>query len=236
MDTRVTYRLEESVATIVLDDGKANVLSPAMQGEINAALDRAAADYAAVLLRGRDGVFSGGFDLNVLRAGGTDAVAMVRGGFELAARLLSFPAPVVIGCTGHAVAMGVFLILSGDYRVGASGPFKIVANEVAIGLTMPLAAVEICRQRLTPAAFNRAVILSEPFSPDTAVDAGFLDQVVDASSVEKVAHDTAVALAGLDRDAHAATKSRARRHALDAIRAGIEAEDPAALRPRDSTG
>ena len=152
---------------------------------------------------------------------------MLRAGFDLAERLLSFPRPVVIGCTGHAVAMGVFLLLSGDFRVGAAGPFKITANEVAIGLTMPLAAVEICRQRLTPAHFNRATALAEPFSPESAVDAGFFDRLVDASQLGDVVHRVAAELTTLDMDAHKATKLRARRLALDAIHAAIEADSAA---------
>lgn len=225
MGALVTYRFEAPVATITMDDGKVNAMSAQMLSEINAALDQAAADRAVVVLTGRGGVFSAGFDLTVLRAGGPEAIAMVRGGFELAERVLSFPTPVTIACTGHAVAMGVFLVLSGDYRIGAAGPHKITANEVAIGLTMPRAAVEICRQRLTPAAFNRAVILAEAFSPDTAVAAGFFDQVVEASAVHDVARDMAVALSKLDLDAHAASKLRARDQTLKAIRAGIEADD-----------
>jgi enoyl-CoA hydratase len=225
MSNLVTYRLEDSVATITLDDGKANVLSLRMLGEINSALDQAAEDQAVVVLSGREGRFSGGFDLAVLRAGGTDALDMLRGGFELAERLLSFPTPVVIACTGHAIAMGVFLLLSGDYRVGTAGPFKITANEVAIGLTMPRAAVEICRQRLAPAHYNRAVILSEVYSPDDAVAAGFLDRVVAADELHDVARSTAIELTKLDMNAHAATKLRTRDHALQAIRAGIEADD-----------
>ena len=90
---------------------------------------------------------------------------MLRAGFELAERMLSFPMPVVIACTGHAVAMGVFLVLSGDYRIGVAGRYKITANEVAIGLTLPRAAIEICRQRLTPAHFSRATVLAEVFPP-----------------------------------------------------------------------
>jgi enoyl-CoA hydratase len=229
MGTLVSYRLEDSIATITMDDGKANVLSLAMQGEINAALDQAAADHAVVVLTGREGRFSGGFDLAVLTAGGPDALAMLRGGFELSERLLSFPTPVVIACTGHAVAMGVFLLLSGDYAIGAAGPFKITANEVAIGLAMPRAAVEICRQRLAPAHFNRAVITAEVYSPDSAIAAGFLDQVVPPADVRAAAQEAATRLAQLDMAAHAATKLRARAHALKAIRAGIEADD-AALR------
>ena len=234
MGTLVTYRLDDSVATVTMDDGKVNVMSPQMLTEINAALDQAAADRAVVVLTGREGVFSAGFDLTVLRAGGTEAVAMVRAGFELAERVLSFPTPVVVACTGHTVAMGVFLLLSGDHRIGATGSYKIVANEVAIGLTMPRAAVEICRQRLTPAAFNRATIIAAPFSPDTAVDAGFFDQVVEAAALHDVARDTAVMLSKLDLDAHAASKLRAREQALMAIRAGIEADDFGTLRPSDA--
>jgi enoyl-CoA hydratase len=135
--------------------------------------------------------------------------------------------PVLIACTGHAVAMAVFLLLSGDYRVGAAGPYKITANEVAIGLTMPRAAVEICRQRLAPAHFNRAVILAEVFSPDDAVAAGFLDRVVEASELQNRAVSAAEVLANLDMDAHAASKLRARAQALQALRAAIEADDAA---------
>jgi enoyl-CoA hydratase len=142
--------------------------------------------------------------------------------------MLSFPTPVLIACTGHAVAMGVFLLLSGDYRIGvAGGTHKITANEVAIGLTLPRAAVEICRQRLTPAHFNRAVILAEPYTPDTAVDAGFLDRIVPSADLLDVARGAAAQLARLDLDAHAATKLRARDSALKALRAAIEADDAA---------
>jgi enoyl-CoA hydratase len=218
----ISYRVDDAIATITIDDGKVNVLSLPLLTELNAALDRAEQDQAVVILAGRQGVFSAGFDLPVLRAGGPDALAMLRAGFETAARLLAFPRPVVIACTGHAVAMGVFLLLSGDFRVGATGPFKITANEVAIGVTMPRAAVEICRQRLTPAHFNRAVIIAETFSPADAVAAGFLDRTAEASEVHEVARGVAAQLAALDMDAHAATKRRARGRALDAIRAAID--------------
>ena len=230
----VNYQLENSFATITMDDGKVNVLSLQMLAELNAALDRAAADRAVVVLSGRTGVFSAGFDLPVLRAGGSESIAMLRAGFELAERVLSFPMPVAIACTGHAVAMGVFLLLSGDYRVGAAGPYKLAANEVAIGLTMPRAAIEILRQRLAPAHFNRAVTLAESFSPDNAVEAGLLDRVVGASELERVARSTAVALSTLDMEAHAASKLRAREHTLRALRTAIEADDAALRQPATS--
>jgi enoyl-CoA hydratase len=224
METRVSYRFDGGIATITMDDGKVNALSPAMLADLDAAFDRAETDGAVVLLTGRERVFSAGFDLTVLRAGGPEALGMVRSGFLLAARVLSYPRPVVIACPGHAVAMGVFLLQSGDYRVGAAGSFRLVANEVALGLTMPRPALEILRHRLTPAAFNRAVLLAEPFSPDNAVAAGFLDQVVEPERLDQTARTTAEAWLTLNMDAHAATKQRLREQQLNAIKAGIDAD------------
>jgi enoyl-CoA hydratase len=219
-----TYERDGAVGTITMDDGKVNVLSLAMLSEINAGLDQAEADGTVVVLTGRKGIFSAGFDLNVIRAASQDTLTMLEGGFKLSERLLAFPTPVVIACPGHAIAMASFLLLSGDYRIGVVGEFRIVANEVAIGMTMPRAAVEICRQRLAPAFFNRAVLLAETFSPGTAVAAGFLDHVVQPADLLDTARATAADLAKLDLNAHAATKPRVRGEALAAIRAGREAD------------
>jgi enoyl-CoA hydratase len=231
MSTLATCQIEDAIATITMDDGKLNVLSLQMFSELNRALDDAMANRAAVVLTGRPGAFSAGFDLRGLMAGGSDAFDLVRTGFELAERILGLPTPVVIACNGHALAMGAFLLLSGDYRVGAAGDFKIQANEVAIGITMPFFGVEICRQRLTPAHFNRTVINAEIYRPDDAVVAGFLDRVVPASELADVARSTAVELAKLDTNARAATKLRTRAEALKAIRAAIEADADAFRAP-----
>ena len=221
----VGYEVDGPVATLAIDDGKANVLSPAMFGAIADGLDRAAADGSVVVLRGRDGVFSGGFDLAVLRAGGEEALGMLRAGAALTVRLLCFPAPVVVACTGHAVAMGLFTVLAGDLRIAAAGPYRFVANEVALGLTLPHFAVEVLRQRLTPAAFSRAALLSETFAPAEAVAAGIVDRLVPADEVVGMAHDAAHAMALLDRPAHVATKARVREPVLAALRAAIARDD-----------
>ena len=225
MSDIVAYKLEQPICTITLDDGKVNCLSPQMLDEINAALDQAEKDGAAVVLAGRPGKFSAGFDLAVVGRGGNEAVDMLIGGFRLAERLLSFPMPVVIACTGHALAMGSFLLLSVDYRIGADGAHKIGANEVSIGMTMPRFGVEICRQRLAPAHFHRAVITAEIYSPAGAIEAGFLDEVVPEDELIAVARDKATALAGLSMPAHTATKLRARETALQAVREAIEADE-----------
>ncbi len=229
MSDLVHHRSEGGVATIVLDDGKANALSFAMFDAINAALDAAEDADDVVLLAGRPGRFSGGFDLPVLTGLTTESARLLRSGFELAARLLDHPRPVVAACTGHAYAMGAFLLLSADHRLGVAGAegagYRITANEVAIGLTLPHTAVEICRYRLTPAAFQRATILAAVFSPEEAVAAGFLDELVPEADLLDVAAARAAAFAALDAEAHRNTKQRARQALFDLLHDTIERDD-----------
>lgn len=224
MEPLVSYRREDAVAYVTMDDGKLNALSPRMCEELGAALQCAAEERAVVVLAGREGAFSAGFDLKVLRGDAPAALALLRAGFELAERVLAFPRPVVVACSGHAIAMGAFLLLAADYRIGALGPYKLTANEVAIGMTMPHAAVALCRQRLAPAQFSRALIVADVFAPGEAVQAGFLDEVVPASELVPAARARALALAKLDPIAHAATKLRVRAESLELLRRGIEAD------------
>ena len=225
MSELVTYRLHNSVATITLDDGKANVLSPGMQTQLNRALDRALADKAVVVIAGRPGTFSGGFDLKLLSGLDDVAIQMVRSGFDLALRLLNFPTPVVMACTGHALAMGSFLLLAADYRIGVSGPYKIGATEVAICLTMPRFAVELCRGRLQSAHLHRAVVTAEIFSPEAAAAAGFLDQIVKESELAFTTRNRAELLSELDMQAYAATKARVRDSWLKTLRQAFDADE-----------
>ena len=223
MSPRVTYQLTDSIATITLDDGKRNALSLETFAELGDAFDRAAADGAAVVLTGREGVFSAGFDLRVLGASGADAARLVQAGFELVARVFAFPAPVVVACPGHAIAMGMFLTLTGDYRVGAAGPYKLGANEVAIGLVLPAFAMELCRHRLAPTHFHRAVALAEMFTPEGAVAAGLLDRVVAPAELASTSQLLAKQASALPRAVFAATKLRARAPAIEALRPALQA-------------
>ena len=217
----VTFEVDRSVATLTMDDGKRNALSPAMFDELYDALERAEREDAAVVITGREGVLSAGFDLKVMKSGGVQAVKMLRAGYGLTARLLSFPKPVVIASPGHAYAMGAFLLLSGDYRFGVPGPYTYVANEVAIGLPMPRVACEVLRLRLNPAARERAVILSEEFSPEEALQVGFIDALVPVERLLDEARSKAAALLELDPAAHAISKKRLRADTLRNIRASL---------------
>jgi enoyl-CoA hydratase len=223
MTDLATYSRSGAVSTIVLDDGKANVMSLAMLNALHAAFEAAERDKTVTILKARGKHFSGGFDLNVFARGSAeDQYLMVKAGAELALRILSFPTPVIAACQGNAFPMGAFLIMSADHRIAAEGNYRIGMNEVAIGLTVPRFAIEIARQRLTPAYFSRAVMIAEMFGPAEAVTAGFFDRVVAADQLERRAEEAALALSTLNMAAHSATKARARGAVIRLIRGMID--------------
>lgn len=225
MSEPVSFESSGDVAILRLDDGKANAISPAVLEALGAALDQAEEAGQAVLLVGRPGRFSAGFDLGVLREGGAGAGrALVSGGARLALRLARHGGPVVIGCTGHALAMGAVLLTSADSRIGAQGEFKIGFNEVAIGMATPVFLLEFARARLSKRHFLRATVQAEIYSPSGAVDAGFLDRVVPPERVFEEAIAEAERLAKLPRAAYLRTRSLAFGKSLDEIEATLEAD------------
>ncbi len=219
----VTYTRNESFSRIVMDDGKANVMSIEMLNALHAAFDEAERDKTLVLLSSRGKHFSGGFDLNVFAKGtAQDQYLMLKGGAELALRILSFPTPVVTACQGNAYPMGAFLILSSDFRLAAEGNYRIGMNEVAIGLAAPRFAIEVARQRLLPAYFSRTVVTGEMFEPAEALTAGFFDRLVPAADLERSALETAEALTKINMASHATMKMRARGETIALIRRVID--------------
>lgn len=194
-DGPVTVTVTDGIAVIDLDDGKANALGFDVLAGLNAALDRAEEDdVSAVVLTGRDGKFSAGFDLKVMTSGPEQARDMLGRGADLGLRFFTFPKPVVFGVTGHALAMGAILLCCADVRIGAEGPYKIGLNEVAIGMPVPGFAVTLCQERLAIPAFTPAVQLAKIHSPQEALAAGFLDQIVDGGEVRSTAIATAAEL------------------------------------------
>lgn len=217
MSDLVAYQLEDGIATLTLNNGKVNALSPAVFEALNAALDRAEQDRAVVILTGQPGILSGGYDLKVMTSSPENAMGLVATGSTFSRRLLAHPFPVIVACPGHAIAKGAFLLLSVDYRIGVEGAFHIGLNEVQIGMTMHHAGIELARDRLSKAAFQRSVINGEIFNPQGALEAGFLDKVVAPEALTETARAAALQLQRINMTAHKNTKRKARKGLLDAL-------------------
>ena len=215
------YELIENTAVLSFDDGKANVIGHDFMKAINEGLDRAEKDAKAVVITGRAGLLSGGFDLKEIEKGASAIKAMMDEGANMFFRLFSHPQPLVIACTGHAIAAGAFLLLTADNRIGTAGEFKIGLNETAIGSTFPVFGVELAKARLNPAYLTRSFVQSQAFSPEEAVRAGFLDQVGPAESLMDTAMALAQRLGELPTSAYAQNKRDIRRPAFATIRASL---------------
>ena len=227
----LTYSLEDSIAVIRMDDGKANALSVTMIDALLAALDRAEGEAKAIVLAGRDERFCAGFDLRVMMSGPDQATALLTRGSELLMRLYEAKLPLVIACTGHALAGGALVVLTGDLRIGAQGAFKIGLNEVAIGLPVPVLAMELARDRLATTELPRATLMAQIYAPDEAVRAGYLDEVVPADQLLERAKAEAARLGALSNQAYRATKTRLRKATVDHIRSSLAADMATIMKP-----
>ncbi|MDB9977531.1 crotonase/enoyl-CoA hydratase family protein [Porticoccaceae bacterium] len=224
MGTIVTYTYNDGVATISMDDGKANVLSHTMWEELEAAFDQAEKSGAIVLLKGRDGIFSGGFDLKEMAKGPEQAILLTARGSKMARRILAFPTPVIAVSTGHCIAMGAFLMLACDYRIGTDGAFKTGLNETLIGMTMHNFGIELARYRIPANYFNRCVINAEIWTPTGAITAGFYDQIVPAEQLDQASQMAAKGFSQLNMTAFNGTKNKSRKAFLQLLDQCIESD------------
>ncbi len=222
MSDLISYQLDDGIATLTLNNGKVNAISPDVIAAFNAALDRAEQDKAIVIITGQPGILSGGYDLKVMTSGPQNAINLVAAGSTLARRMLAHPFPIIVACPGHAVAKGAFILLSSDYRIGVEGAFSIGLNEVQIGMTMHHAGIELARDRLRKSAFHRSVINGEMFDPQSAVDAGFLDKVVPAEQLHATALAVAQQMKKINMTAHKNTKLKVRKALLEALDQAVE--------------
>jgi enoyl-CoA hydratase len=209
-------QMREGAAWITLDDGKVNAMSLEMLREIEMQFENARREGGPVVLKGRSGIFSAGFDLKTFQEGREASRAMVKAGVRVIEQMLAFPRPIVTACTGHAYPMGAFLMLAADVRFGVAGDWNIGLNEVAIGLVVPQFAVELARQRLTPAGVMR-VSTGTMFRPEEAARLGYLDYVVHAKDLEAAVGEEVRRLRTLDMKSYELTKVRLNRTTLAAI-------------------
>jgi enoyl-CoA hydratase len=222
MNEFVTYQSEETYAIITINNGKANAISHEVIAGLNASLDKAAEENKVVILTGKTGFFSAGFDLKVMAKSPESAKELVTKGSKLSLRMLSFPQPIIVACSGHAIAKGAFLLLSADYRIGVEGAFKIGLNEVMIGMTMHNAGIAIAKARLSEVYVNRSVNNAEMYSSKQAIAAGFLDIIVPENHLMSTAVNVAEMSAKLNKKAHAETKLKVRKQHLEALENAIE--------------
>jgi enoyl-CoA hydratase len=218
----MNYEQQGDVAILHFDDGKANVVGHDLVAGMHEGLDRAEREARAVVVHGRPGRFSAGFDLDELKKGPEEARKLVVAGGKMLLRMFSHPQPVVGACTGHAIAAGAFMLLSCDTRFGAAGDFKLGLNETAIGMVLPVFGLELAAARLSRRHLSAATIQARMYNPEAAVDAGFLDRVVNAGELLQQSIEAAAQLAVLPTETYGSNKRAIRESSIERIRQSLE--------------
>lgn len=218
----VRYCLEDEIAVVTIDDGRANALSHAVIDGLGKALERAQSEARAVVLAGREGRFCAGFDLGVMMADAHQRRVLVEAGAHLCLRMYEFARPIVVACTGHALAAGAVVLTSCDWRIGADLDVKIGLNEVSIGMPLPIFALELARARLAGPRLLEAAVHARIYTPAEAVQVGYLDEVVPVSELLATAKARASQLGALRDPAYGITKQLVRRPTVRVIRETLE--------------
>ncbi len=221
MEPIVKYQSTENYVIITLNNGKVNAISSLVIDGLNDCLDKASKENKVVIITGKSGFFSAGYDLKEMTSSSESAKELVTKGSQLSLKMLSFSQPIIIACSGHAIAKGAFLLLSADYRIGVEGSFKIGLNEVQIGMTMHNAGIAIANARLSNVYLNRSVNNAEMYAPKNAITAGFLDLVVPESDLLSKAFEVATMFSNLNKKAHLQTKLKVRALHLESIKKAI---------------
>lgn len=217
-----SLKREGSISIITMDDGKANAFSVAMIAAFNGCLDDVPKDSGTLVITGRGNIFSGGFDLKTINSGDAEAAKLMSiGGLTLFTDIFSFPRPVVIACNGHAVALGAFILLTADYRIGADGDFRVWANEIGNNMTVPECILEVTKIRIEQSHWYRAILHSEPYPIQEAIAPGYLDEVVPKETLMDAALAKAEDLAKLGHPFYAITKNWAQAELLQRMRSTI---------------
>jgi enoyl-CoA hydratase len=206
-DKIATLKKDDNISIITLDDGKANVFSPEMSKQINECLDEVATEEGCLIITGREGMFSGGLDLKIIQSGDIDRIQeMSFSAFKLLARIFSFPRPVIAACSGHAVALGTFLLCCCDYRIGVKGEFMLGANEMRTNMVIPTPILELIKFRVSNAHKYRAVLGAEMYTLEDSLAAGLLDEVVDQDLLTSAVNEKAQDLATMGHPSYSMTK------------------------------
>lgn len=213
-----TLSQEDEISVITLDDGKANVFSEEMTQAINDCLDKVPTDSGSLIITGRPGMFSAGFDLKVIASGDVPKIKkMSLSGFKLLSRIFSFPRPVVAACSGHGIALGTFLLCCCDYRIGIKGEFLLGANEMKTNMVIPTPILELIKFRISPSHKYRSILGAEMYQLDKAIDAGLMDQVEEAETLMDAAIEKAKDLATMGHPSYTLTKALFIKDVADSI-------------------
>jgi 3,2-trans-enoyl-CoA isomerase len=168
----------DRIREIRLDRPPANALDPKLISVLADNLHNAGESAGAVVISGRPGMFSAGFDIPALLPLDREHIDQFWRGFLRLLRILAnMPVPTAFALTGHAPAGGIVLSLFGDYRVMCGGNYKTGLNEVQVGLVVAPVIKNALVRLVGPHPAEKILVPGTMLSADQALDIGLVDEL-----------------------------------------------------------
>jgi enoyl-CoA hydratase len=172
----------------------------------------------AIVLTGTGRFFSGGLDLkSVPTYSPSRQKAFVRVLNRMIARLYACPMPVVGAINGHAIAGGLILTLTTDYRIGPTADSLFGLTEARVGIPFPAATMVVLQAELAPADLRCTILYPHIFGPEEARSRGMLDELQPPAAVLERALEVAGDLASTPADGYRRLKHQVRGAAIRRI-------------------
>ena len=217
----VTTQRHGNIVDVKLARPPVNALNPALCHELSSTLSMVLAEGAhGIVLSGSPSIFSAGLDVPHLLSLGDDRHALtlaLEAFFDAAMTLASCPVPVVAAIAGHAPAGGCVLALCCDYRVMASGPFRIGLSETQVGLAVPEGIQRLMRRVVGPYRAERLLVAGEMVEAEQALRLGLVDELVELDEVATRARAWLEQLLTLPPQAMLQTRASARADMIEAL-------------------
>jgi enoyl-CoA hydratase len=221
---------EDRIAILRLNRPPVNAVNVDLLRAAGAALRDIAArdDLAALIVTGAGKAFCAGLDLkDVPSYSPTGQQEMVLGINRMVATLYALAIPTVAAVNGHAIAGGLVIALSCDYRVGSTAPYQIGLTEARAGIPFPEGAMAVVKAELSPSVARRRTLVGVNSSSQEALADGILDELQSPDDLMPRALEIARDLATIPRVAYGQIKRQLRAATLAAIEPGVAAgRDP----------
>lgn len=219
----------EAVRVLTLSSGRVNALDVQLLKELTDAVHSlAGSDAGALVITGAGRAFSAGVDLNPVLEGGAgytgQLIPALADAFDA---VFAYPGPTVAAINGAAIAGGCVLACSCDRRL-ISPEAQIGATEVRVGVSFPVAALEVMRYACGDHAED-VLLGGRTYRGEQAVESRLAHRVVDEDLVAAAVAE-ATDLAGIPPEAYRATKAQLRAPTLARIRQAIAEDADRAVR------
>ena len=163
-----------------------NAVSPDLLDE-GIALFQSLTDNAptgGIVLTSAGANFTAGMDLKIAAALDDDGKVQARDMVNMfLATLVRVRCAFVCAVNGHSIGAGSIMGLASDWVIAAKGDYSFGLTEAKAGLPFPPVPQAILDHTVDPVWRRRLALTSDLLSPEQALQAGLVDQIIDADKL-----------------------------------------------------